>query len=340
MKKLVYLCVFFQKQYVELLRLLSLSLFFFGNVKNDTDIVILSCDNFTNDIQNIFRILNINVSVYCINLHSLFSAAYSRLLIFDLPTINNYEKILYLDTDILIMNNINDVLDLEIDNLLYTLEEGKIDDEYHGVEFFDFNKIDGNTTAFTSGILYFNNHINIKNLFLTILNHIDHHTKLNLQIPSCLDQPFIIYHAISNKLYNNQLLKDHVVNNSIELSKHSIHHFMGWPGHHQSKNLKMTTFFTTVLNNLEIEDIINDNIINTKYCWKDNTINVNGYIHFLSNSKLETSFGNGLYKVYKNNIVEAEWIGFKHFLKFDNKYESFVSIRKRDFYVSIGHKVV
>ena len=337
MKKLIYCCVFFQKQYMDLLRLLSLSLYFFGNIKDDTDIVILSCYNFRDDIIDIFKILNINVYVHCIDLYSLFSAAYSRLFIFDLPMINDYNKILYLDTDILIMNDINNILNLDIDNLLYAVEEGIISDKYHGIDFFDFTKVDRDTTAFTSGILYFNNHIDIKNLFSKILDHINKHIELGLKIPLCFDQDFIVYHAITDNIYNNKLLIKYVVNNSTTLTEHTVHHFMGWPGNYQSKNLKMIKFLRDVLNNMMTED--NENmVLNNIYNWKHDGYNINGSISFLSDGQLKTSFRNGSYTILKNRIIKASWFGYDHCLKFDENYETFISVRINDFNVSSGVK--
>ena len=43
-----------------------------------------------------------------------------------------------------------------------------------------------------------NNNIIIKDLFSQILLHIHNHITSMLPIPICLDQPFIVYHAVKN----------------------------------------------------------------------------------------------------------------------------------------------
>ena len=48
-------------------------------------------------IQQIFVDFNIRGNVWCIDLNTLFEAAYARLKLFEYPNINQYEKILYLD---------------------------------------------------------------------------------------------------------------------------------------------------------------------------------------------------------------------------------------------------
>ena len=53
-------------------------------------------------------------------------ACKARLDLFNLPSVKNYNKILYLDTDILVKDNINKVFNVCKKDILYVLEEGKI----------------------------------------------------------------------------------------------------------------------------------------------------------------------------------------------------------------------
>jgi lipopolysaccharide biosynthesis glycosyltransferase len=190
--------------------------------------------------------LNINGKIWCIHLKTKFEAGYSRLKIFDYPDINLYNKILYLDCDILVTNSINNILDFQLENKLYALQEGNTNHKFWGSQIFDKNP---NCSAFTSGILLFNNNIIIKDLFSQILLHIHNHITSMLPIPDCLDQPFIVYHAVKNNLYDNQKLINIVINNPNNFNNETISHFPGEPGNYGSKIVKMSNFMNNVMFN-------------------------------------------------------------------------------------------
>ena len=98
-----------------------------------------------------------------------------------------------------------------------------------------------NKTAFTSGILLFNNCEKIKNLFCCInLDIIKRPFKFY-----CQDQPYIVYNAFKYDLYDNQALKPFAVNNDYNInSSKIIHHFPGDPGIHVHKLKYMVAFLT------------------------------------------------------------------------------------------------
>jgi hypothetical protein len=345
MKKLIYLSVFFQESYINLLRLFSLSFAFFGNKDDNTDILILTMWPFHDKIKKIFNDLNIEVSIHCLNLFTFFEAAYSRLYVFDYPNINNYQKILYLDTDILITNNINNILDLDIDNKLYTLMEGTIGDPCHGIEFFDFTKIDRETPAFTSGILLFNNSENIKDIFHRIVIHIKKDCSEGKPIPICLDQAYIVYHAISENIYNNQLLIGKCINNPIEFTENTVNHFMGWPGHYDSKYDKMMRFMNNIFENIKLnKDLINNNskIINKVYNWNNTKINfIENCICRKESERSEdpSLFSEGEYNLFNNRIAFLKLNDIEYIIKFNESYTYFVSIRQHDYNVLLGFLV-
>ena len=54
-------------------------------------------------------------------------ACKARLDLFHLISVKDYHKILYLDTDILVKDDINKVFDLCKEDVLYVLEDGEID---------------------------------------------------------------------------------------------------------------------------------------------------------------------------------------------------------------------
>jgi lipopolysaccharide biosynthesis glycosyltransferase len=174
---LIYSCVFFQDKYIDLISLLLKSYIVYG--KSNTKYLIITNESFVSKIQNIFDTLNINGTIWSLNLNSKFEAGYSRLKIFDYPEINNYNKILYLDCDVLIGNKVENILNLILEDKLYGLKEGNTNHLHWGAQFFENNP---NISGFTSGVLLFNNSPLMKNLFQNILTHIETHINNNLPI--------------------------------------------------------------------------------------------------------------------------------------------------------------
>lgn len=62
--------------------------------------------------------------------------------------------------------------------------------------------------------------------------------------PECLDQPFLIYNAVSQKRYDNQFMNTVMENNPTEVdSTKIIYHFPGSPGRGEPKLIKMFEFW-------------------------------------------------------------------------------------------------
>jgi hypothetical protein len=267
------------------------------------------------------RSFKLPILYYLLDLHTLFEAGCSRLNIFNYTDIHKYHTILYLDTDILVNSDINTLLNLEISSeKIYALEEGVISDDYWGSLFFDFSKYDRNTTAFTSGILLFKNSDCMKLLFDTINSHISDfiYDKKN-PIPVCLDQPFIVYNAVSQKKYDNQLIKSYVENNPSILSLEKIvYHFPGGPGFYDSKYSKMLGFWR-LIDKTKIKTILDKK----KYSW--------GYdsITFLEGGMMD-AFGKGNYAQIDTYKFVANFGCKEHSLLFSNDYKEFTSTRIGD----------
>jgi hypothetical protein len=370
-KTLIYSCIFFNENYINLIDLLLKSYKLFGNPSDDIDYLIICNPQFKEKIQKIFYNLNINGKIWCIDLKTKFEAGYSRLKIFDYPDINLYEKILYLDADILITNSINNILDFQLENKLYTLQEGNTNHPFWGSQFFDKNP---NCTAFTSGILLFNNNIIIKDLFSQILLHIHDHINSMIPIPECLDQPFIIYHAVKSNLYDNQKLITIVINNPTNFNNETICHFPGGPGHFESKMIKMSRFMNNMISRnaknkkktkrggkrkkkgapvgsysmAAAKEYPGDKNMMFKLNKKTNTESgtvlfdqiykwENSSIIFLENGKMK-AFGEGKYDFINKYLVKCVFGGQEHLLKFDEDYSRFISVRKDDFKIVSGNK--
>lgn len=273
-RTLIYSCVFFNEKYINLINLLLKSYRFYTNSLDNIDYLIICNSDFKKKIQEIFDNLHLKGKIWCLDLKTKFEAGFSRLKIFEYHDINLYNKILYLDCDILVTNSINNILDFKLKDKLYALKEDchRI---YHCELFTDeeYKLLDKNS-AFSSGILLFNNNKVIKDLFSQILLHINNHLNNNLSVPVCLDQPFIIYYAIKNNLYNNQKLINICINNPKNFNNQTISHFPGGPGDYESKIVKMSNFINNMMFNLPIKQVIPKiNLINKsqKRCIK-NTI--------------------------------------------------------------------
>lgn len=321
-KILIYSCVFFDQKYIDLINLLLKSYKLFGNSSNNIDYLIICNLEFQNKIQEIFNILNMNGKIWCLDLKTKFESGYSRLKIFDYHNINVYNKILYLDCNTLITNSISNLLDFHLDNKLYALQEGNTNYDFWGSQFFNKNP---NCSAFTSGILLFNNNMIIKDLFSQILSHISNHLSSNLPIPVCLDQPFIVYHAVKNNLYDNQKLINIVVNNPTNFNGQSVSHFPGEPDHYEGKMVKMSNFMNNIMFSLNKNNETDTILINIKYKWENSTIT------FLKNGKMNV-FGNekGKYKFINKHLVKCNFDNREYLLKFNEDYSRFISVRKDD----------
>jgi len=225
------------------------SLSIYGNVK--ADILVYTSTPFMHRIKQ-SSLFHENIK-FAINdtYDTIDKACKARLDLFQLP-ISQYDTILYLDTDILVKDDIQKVFDVCKEDILYVLEEGTIDHEHHGNILFGEEEYE-DRTAFTSGILLFHNCEKIKDLFQKIKEDIV--TRPFYFV--CHDQPYIVYNAFKYKLYDNKLLKSLVVNNDMNIhSDKVIHHFPGGPGVYQHKIDAMEAF----LNNLKIVSLLSNTL--------------------------------------------------------------------------------
>lgn len=333
-KNLVYFCVFYNENYFKLLALLLKSLKFYSKQTN-FDLLIVTNNEFKHKIYELCSNLNIYISIYCINFTTIFQAACARLFIFDYENIDQYTNILYLDTDIIIKQDLTPIFNLELKDVLYGLECGTIASPSFGSQFFDFNTISSSTSGINSGTLLFKNSATIRDLFTRIKIHIQKHTDSNLPVPYCMDQPFINYHAIKDSLYDNKLLNPLVSlyegNDTVtNYETSSICHFSYPIGNFQHKYERMIVFLDKILNT-EITSLAIPDCLDRKYSWGS------GYIKF-KRTHLETTWGSGSYKILDTNIVCAYWKNHYHILQFNETFTKYLSIRTlpKDFNTTEG----
>lgn len=258
----IFVCVFNQEKYVDMFFLLLESILIYGNLDDNIHILVYTSTPFMNIIKQ-SHLFNEKIKFEINDTYTdIKKACRSRYNIFNLPSVVNYNKILYLDTDILVKDDINKVFNVCEEDILYVLEEGVINDNNWGKSLFG-NEINNykDKTAFTSGILLFNNCEKIRDLFNKTIDIFDI-TKFILN-----DQPYIVYNAFKYNLYNNKILKSLAVNNDKNIhSDKVIHHFPGGPGVYHNKINYMTIF----LNN--IKDFTINNNINEAKAYIDNNL--------------------------------------------------------------------
>jgi len=237
----IFICLFNNPHYINMLYLLLDSI----HLSNDsyTEILIYTSTKFMNIIKQspFFR-----KGLICFEINDTYGsvekACKARLDLFELASVQKYNKILYLDTDIIVKGDLNSVFDVCQKDQLYALEEGSImdDSDFWGASLFPKDLNAFSSTAFSSGILLFNNSKKMKTFFRNVKQDM-----INRPFKFyCHDQPYIVYNAFKYDLYDNQLLKEFVVNNDHDInSSKIIHHFPGDPGMHRDKLKHMFAFF-------------------------------------------------------------------------------------------------
>ena len=243
----IFVCVFTQEKYVEMFYMLLESILIYGNLDNNTHILVYTSTLFMNMIKK-NKLFNSKQIKFELNdtYTNIDKACKARLNLFNLSATSNYKKILYLDTDILVKDDLDKVFEVCEKDILYVLEEGNIDDDrdYYGKTLFRDEICNySDKTGFTSGILLFNNCDRISELFNEINRDI-----VNRPFRfACYDQPYIIYNAFKHNLYDNKILKSLVVNGDHNIhSNKVIHHFPGGAGNYGHKIESMTTFLDSI----------------------------------------------------------------------------------------------
>jgi len=328
-KNLVYFTVFFNRDYFRLAAMLLASMRQFSSGKG-YDVLILTSAEFKDEVKALEQIHPLQVQY--LPLTTIFQAACARLRIFDY--IEGYEKVLYLDTDIIIKKDLAHLFEiLPSENVLYGLESGTIESLSFGAQFFDFTTIRRETTGFNSGTLFFRNSPEIRDLFARIRAHVD---GFQGNPPYCMDQPFINYHAIKDGLYNNEFLKPHVsLYEDMEIPTNqetsAVCHFSYPIGNSVHKFKRMSVYFRDLLTDADTGTNEgnggNEGIVGKLYIWDNN-----GWIQFGADGILDTKWGKGTYTILGKKI-RAEWNNYHHILSLDD--DTSIRIQPLDFAISI-----
>jgi len=344
-KNLVYLGVFFNKDYIELLRIFLVTVKLYSTT-DDIDFLIFTSENFAPDIQALSKLVGIPLLMKFFSFNSVHEASCSRLFIFDYEHAMSYEKILYLDTDIIVQGDLMNVFSEPLEDKIYGMKEGTIEHEIHGGWWFDFSTIDKDTVAMNGGILLFNASESMKAIFNEINAHVKDIKDTGKPMPQCADQPFMNYHFIKAGKYNNKMLEKHGLIYCIDPPPPPssptdvvLCHFV-WPiGNARHKMGRMKPHVTHILEHykeISVNNTINFNkpSFDASYIWGSD-----GWIRLEPNGKLVTKWAKGTYEWLDLYSMHAIWSGLNHFLRFNSSYSEYESVRLGDLEYGKGKKL-
>ncbi len=336
-KNLVYCCVFYNKDYLKLLDLLLKSMKMYSTLES-FDFLVITSPEFAPLVKGLGHKLGLDLRVFTQKFTTIFQAACARLFIFDYPELQGYEKLLYLDTDIIIKSDLAPLFQLPLDNLLYGIKSGTIESPNFGGQFFNFgnSEIKREMPGINSGTLFFLNSKIIQELFSRIRLHVETFTLEGNQPPYCMDQPFINFHSIKDSLFNTSLLNPHVslyegsdtVENELTAS---ICHFSFPIGNFGHKYSRMCAFLESILKKNYQRSLSFENLIGKKFTWNSGFIKF--VIIYTGSLVIETSWGNGTFSTLDSHTAMVVWSGHSHILKFNQDFSEYFSIRisPRDF---------
>ena len=119
MKNCIFTCVFNNKKYIDMFYLFLESIYISGNLKDNTDILLYTSTEFMNIIKKSHLFCDKIKFELNDSYNNIDKACKARLDLFKLNAVSNYDKILYLDTDIIVKNDINCLFDVCEDEILY-----------------------------------------------------------------------------------------------------------------------------------------------------------------------------------------------------------------------------
>jgi len=324
---LIYMGVFYNEKYIRLLELLFLSLRVYSR---RCDILVLTSDDFKEKIQALSSSVGVPCQIHCLPCSSIFEAACARLHVFEWPGIEAYEKILYLDTDIIIRRDLGKMFQYDLEKKVYGIASGTLESPQFGGQFFQWpsSGLDHRTPGVNSGTLLFLNCQEIRELFQRINTHIREHLAAGKKIPTVMDQPFINYHVFMSRMADTALLKDDVSLYEDQVTVENadtacVCHFSFPIGNFEHKYQRMSYFFQSLL-------ITSGpgcgpmgsspDLIGKDYVWNA------GYIRFLEGA-LETTWGKGTYSLLGPRTAYAVWNNHYHVLTFNGDFTEYISIR-------------
>jgi lipopolysaccharide biosynthesis glycosyltransferase len=253
---LIYYTVGGDIKYIEMLKYSIKSLRLFG--KYTGDILIISDNVCIDKVKNTFKdcqMLHLDVvSKGC-------EASVNKLKIYEYKNIQKYKKIIYLDLDILVQNDINIMFEYINNNFIFSHEryacaatDQNILGDWHGYYLFSKEEIISynveNTKAINAGFFGFD--IGMLDHFKKILVDVDKDRIIQLKNNNtgwCCEQPAVNKYMVINKIYDTKITEKvlqfatHFNPNNIKLSNKILIHFCFGVGNYIDKIDKMKNLY-------------------------------------------------------------------------------------------------
>ena len=316
-KNLIYTGCFFNETYVQMLDLFFESIIKYGKINfKKTRILVMTDNALISEVKKLYEKFKLRGDILIFKkITNVFEVRCARLHIFKYPELYKYKKILWLDCDILVTNNLSNILKYEPHEKLYVASEGNTFHQFWGRWLYDYNKTyNPEITGFTNAVILFNNCEKMKTFFNTINKNISelrnsnkwNHAQFPLTKAYC-DKPFIVYHAIENNMYD-QKLQEIIVDNPTTYEGFTVAHFTGdeerlsWLGKKLPKHKRMkeymkicnSTFTPNIVPSIQKVDIYANNI-------DDIIIDTNSKTYLELSSKIKTIKKRGLPLLIKVN---------------------------------------
>lgn len=281
---------------------------------NNLDLIIFTIEPVKKIIYNLLQNLQLDdkVQLQTINLIRSQQMESLKYEIFNMIDSKNYDRFFFMSCDnYLPINNISKFIEnfnFESNNYLsyHFKNDNKTIDPYKKLKII----------VETDGLLIFRSSELIRGVFQNTLS------KFNNNIESSPDS-FLIQEISLNNTFSNK--------NILELI-------------YKNENQKNYFILENNLLSLKLRDVLlagkveSRECIYGKYSWKHDCVNQNGFIEFLPEGRLNTTWIEGVYKWCSPvlRILEATWNGVTHILKFSEDYKSFVSLRYPNYHLSSG----
>ena len=274
---LIYSCLFYNEKYLLIIEKLLVS-FHKYNKSSNLIYLIITSPKLENKVLEICKKIDLKFKIWTLNIcnneteiYNIYESTYVRYFIYKYPELNNYKKILYLDCDILVLNNLEVLFNIETSNNIYAMFETS-HRTGHGSLFNDteFEILKKNKATFTTAILLFDNNSIILSYVENIFNNIrNFHNKYNNPL-HCYDQPIVNKIDYNYKIINNKILNNYCLNiepnDGLEkitnISKYLLCHFATNVGDSKSKIIRINIVENYLNNDFINNDVINNDVIN------------------------------------------------------------------------------
>ena len=334
-RNLVYMCVFHNKVYVELLRLLLFSIQR-SMCLESIDILVFTDRNIEPLVQGLSTLLGLPLKTHLLDgIASASASSAAKMRIFEYPQIYLYDRILYLDTDIIVQHDLAPLFTEPLEDRLYATEEGTIGESFHGSWFFNAEQAAKRTPAFNAGAFLFQNTPAMKRIMTETRQFMDLCISRKDRMPPCYEQPYMNYYFIKEDRQNTSFMKQY-----LELDHPTrpppkpraamplIHYICDETHQAKPKRQRMEIDLSKRLFDshpaTESRPSQLPAILGTTYRWDK------GSLTFQEGGRLSTSWAQGTYRWLNLTSLLASWSGLDHRLFFEAGTTEFVSIRKGD----------